>query len=61
MDAALSFPLLAGLVAVAVGAARRVSAVRWGLAGNIVIAWLITMPAAAFIAALFYVVAGLSL
>ncbi|MEK1853160.1 MAG: inorganic phosphate transporter [Phyllobacterium sp.] len=46
---------------IGVGAARRVSAVRWGLAGNIVIAWLITMPAAAFIAALFYVVAGLSL
>jgi PiT family inorganic phosphate transporter len=43
---------------IGVGAARRVSAVRWGLAGNIVIAWLITMPAAAFIAALFYVVAG---
>ncbi len=44
---------------IGVGAARRVSAVRWGLASNIVIAWLITMPAAAFIAALFYVVAGL--
>jgi inorganic phosphate transporter, PiT family len=46
---------------IGVGAARRVSAVRWGLAGNIVIAWLITMPAAAFIAALSYVVAGLGL
>ena len=46
---------------IGVGAARRVSAVRWGLASNIVIAWLITMPAAAFIAALFYVVAGLGL
>ncbi|MDR6635426.1 PiT family inorganic phosphate transporter [Phyllobacterium sp. 1468] len=46
---------------IGVGAARRVSAVRWGLAGNIVMAWLITMPAAAFIAALFYVVAGLGL
>ncbi|WP_271894279.1 inorganic phosphate transporter [Candidatus Phyllobacterium onerii] len=46
---------------IGVGAARRVSAVRWGLAGNIVIAWLVTMPAAAFIAALFYVVAGLGL
>ena len=30
---------------VGVGAARRVSAVRWGIAGNIVIAWIITMPA----------------
>ncbi|MCA1444299.1 inorganic phosphate transporter [Ensifer sp. IC4062] len=39
---------------VGVGSARRVSAVRWGLAGNIVIAWVITMPAAAVIAALSY-------
>ena len=37
-----------------VGAARRVSAVRWGVAGNIVFAWIVTMPAAAIIAALFY-------
>jgi PiT family inorganic phosphate transporter len=43
---------------VGVGAARRVSAVRWGLAGNILIAWLITMPAAALISALFYLLAG---
>jgi PiT family inorganic phosphate transporter len=28
--------------------------VRWGLAGNIVIAWLVTMPAAALIAAIAY-------
>ncbi|WP_438753282.1 inorganic phosphate transporter [Pararhizobium sp. O133] len=41
---------------VGVGAARRVSAVRWGLAGNIVIAWIITLPAAALISALFYFV-----
>jgi len=34
-----------------VGAARRASAVRWGVAGNIVIAWFITLPAAAAIAA----------
>jgi len=37
-----------------VGAARRASAVRWGVAGNIVIAWIVTMPAAAIIGALFY-------
>ena len=37
-----------------VGAARRVSAVRWGIAGSIIIAWIITLPAAAVIAALFY-------
>ena len=34
-----------------VGAARRASAVRWGVAGNIVIAWFLTIPAAALIAA----------
>lgn len=39
---------------IGVGAARRVSAVRWGLAGNIVIAWVITLPAAAAISALTY-------
>jgi PiT family inorganic phosphate transporter len=37
-----------------VGAARRASAVRWGVAGNIVIAWFITLPASAAIAALTY-------
>jgi PiT family inorganic phosphate transporter len=37
-----------------VGSAQRVRAVRWGLAGNIVIAWIITMPAAAIMAALAY-------
>ena len=33
------------------GAAKRLSAVRWGVAGNIVIAWLLTLPAAAAIGA----------
>ncbi|MGZ8336690.1 MAG: anion permease, partial [Allosphingosinicella sp.] len=37
-----------------VGAARRASAVRWGVAGNIVFAWIVTMPAAALISASFY-------
>ena len=37
-----------------VGAARRASAVRWGVAGNIVVAWIVTMPAAGLIAAGFY-------
>ncbi|ANL33079.1 MULTISPECIES: inorganic phosphate transporter [Rhizobium] len=46
---------------VGVGAARRMSAVRWGLAGNIVVAWIITLPAAAMISALsFWLVTGLS-
>jgi PiT family inorganic phosphate transporter len=39
---------------VGVGAARRVSAVRWGIAGNIVVAWVITLPIAALIAAVVY-------
>jgi PiT family inorganic phosphate transporter len=39
---------------IGVGAARRMSAVRWGVANNIVMAWVITIPASAAIAALFY-------
>ena len=39
---------------VGVGAARRASAVRWNVAQDIVIAWVITMPAAAAIGAAFY-------
>jgi PiT family inorganic phosphate transporter len=44
---------------VGVGAARRVSAVRWGIAGNIVIAWVVTIPATALIAGLTYAAVGL--
>jgi PiT family inorganic phosphate transporter len=44
---------------VGVGAARRVSAVRWGIAGSLLIAWIITLPAAALIAAVFYACATL--
>jgi inorganic phosphate transporter, PiT family len=36
------------------GAAKRISAVRWGVAGNIVMAWLLTLPAAAAIGAAVY-------
>ena len=39
---------------VGVGSTRRLSAVRWGVAGRIVWAWIITIPAAAGIAALTY-------
>jgi inorganic phosphate transporter, PiT family len=39
---------------VGVGSARRVSAVRWNVATSIVYAWVITMPAAGIMAALFY-------
>jgi PiT family inorganic phosphate transporter len=34
-----------------VGATTRVSAVRWGLAGRIVMAWILTIPCAAIVAA----------
>jgi len=36
------------------GAGKQVSAVRWGVAGNIVVAWLLTLPAAAAMGALTY-------
>jgi Phosphate/sulphate permeases len=39
---------------VGVGSAHRARAVRWGLAGNIVFAWIVTMPAAALMAAVAY-------
>jgi phosphate/sulfate permease len=39
-----------------VGATRRLSAVRWGVAGNIAVAWVLTLPAAGLVAALAYVV-----
>jgi PiT family inorganic phosphate transporter len=39
---------------VGVGATRRLSAVRWGVAGQIVWAWVLTIPASAAIGALFY-------
>ncbi|MES2137394.1 MAG: inorganic phosphate transporter [Pseudomonadota bacterium] len=36
------------------GAARRASAVRWGIARKVMVAWIITIPASAAVAALFY-------
>jgi len=39
---------------VGVGAARKVAAVRWNIASNVVTAWILTMPAAALIGAAFY-------
>jgi PiT family inorganic phosphate transporter len=43
---------------IGVGAARRVSAVRWNVAQDIVVAWILTMPAAGLIAACAYFAAG---
>ncbi|MFL5002265.1 MAG: inorganic phosphate transporter [Xanthobacteraceae bacterium] len=44
---------------IGVGAARRVSSVRWNVTYNIVLAWIITIPATGAIAALFYWIAAL--
>lgn len=41
------------------GTARRASAVRWGTASNVVIAWIITIPASAAVGALFYLLTRL--
>ena len=42
-----------------VGSTKRLSAVRWGVAGNLVIAWILTLPAAAAIAALSFLILDL--
>jgi inorganic phosphate transporter, PiT family len=59
----LGFPLstthvISGAV-MGAGAAKRLSAVRWGLAGNIVLAWVLTLPAAAAIGGLVYAISSL--
>ncbi len=41
---------------IGVGAARRMTAVRWGVARHIVVAWVLTLPAAAVIAAGSYII-----
>lgn len=42
-----------------VGATKRLSGVRWGLAGNIIIAWILTIPASAVIGVLTYLIVSL--
>jgi PiT family inorganic phosphate transporter len=59
----LGFPLstthvISGAV-MGAGAAKRLSAVRWGLAGNIAVAWVLTLPAAAFGGGIVYGVSSL--
>ena len=44
---------------VGVGAARKVSAVRWNVANSIIVVWIITIPASGLIAALVYACVGL--
>ena len=43
---------------IGVGAARRMAAVRWGVARGIVFAWIVTMPAAGAISAVAYLLSG---
>ena len=42
-----------------VGATKRLSGVRWGLAGNIIIAWILTIPASAAVGAISYLIVSL--
>jgi PiT family inorganic phosphate transporter len=44
---------------VGVGSSRRLSAVRWNVASSIVVAWVVTLPASALIAAAAYGIANL--
>ncbi|GAB3404181.1 inorganic phosphate transporter [Flindersiella endophytica] len=44
-----------------VGATERLSAVRWGVAGNILVAWVLTLPMAALVASVFYFLARIFL
>jgi inorganic phosphate transporter, PiT family len=46
---------------IGVGSIRRLSAVRWGVAGRIVWAWLLTIPMSAFIAAVIYYVVAFTI
>jgi PiT family inorganic phosphate transporter len=41
------------------GVAKRASAVRWGVAGDVVVAWIVTIPASAAVGALFYLLTTL--
>ena len=41
------------------GTARRASAVRWGVAQNVITAWIITIPASASVGAIFYLLTRL--
>lgn len=47
---------IAGTTIMGVGAAERARGVRWGVAGQIMMAWLVTIPAVAVLAAIIYLV-----
>ena len=54
LDGAARIPVSTTHTITGVGAARKVSAVRWNVANRIVIAWIITLPASGIIAAGFF-------
>jgi PiT family inorganic phosphate transporter len=51
-------PTITGAV-IGAGVARRASAVRWGVAQNVVLAWVITIPASAAVSGLCYLIVTL--
>ncbi len=51
---------IAGTTIMGVGAAERARGVRWGVAGNIMMAWMVTIPATAILAAIIYLVLDLA-
>ena len=53
--------IVSAALAMGAGASRRLSAVRWGVAGTIVVAWVITIPCAAAVGALMEIVTRLPL
>ena len=54
MGAPISTTHTISTAVIGVGASKRFSAVRWGVAGNLVVAWVLTIPAAGMVGALFF-------
>jgi PiT family inorganic phosphate transporter len=54
MGAPISTTHTISTTVIGVGASKRFSAVRWGVAGNLVVAWVLTIPASGIVAALFF-------
>ncbi len=54
LGAPISTTHIISTTVIGVGASKRLSAVRWGIAGRLVVAWVMTIPAAALVAAVCY-------
>ena len=54
LGAPISTTHIISTTVIGVGASKRLSAVRWGVAGRLVVAWVLTIPASAIVAALCY-------